>query len=414
MPVNKKSKFNRVVTWLHLWLGLVSGIIVCILGITGCIYTFQQEISSVAYQKILHFPRQAAQKTAHVLPISLLKEKAQHILGKDNPVSYITTYPNTAGRSWEFMCYQPGDDKALSLFKSIKTYRSVFMNPYDGSVTGQINYLREFFAIDKGIHTSLLLNPKYGEPVTGTATLLFVVLLVTGFIMWYPKKWNKKGVGNSFKIKWKAKWKRINYDLHNVLGFYVCIIAFIIACTGLVMSFNWFRGLVYVAASASVTPPDFKTYYSDTTKNYPPDALDIAFIKTNQRYPNAARIGLVAPSTRKEVISVTAYHTKDVYYDEDNLSFDQANGKLLGEQLYKKQNNGVKLIAMNYDIHIGAVGGIAGKIIAFLVSLVCASLPVTGVIIWLNKKKKKKKHHPQKRGLPQDNLPARTRANRLP
>jgi len=392
MPVNKKSKFNRTVTWLHLWLGLVSGIIVCILGITGCMYTFQQEISDVAYKKILYIRPQAPQRNVHVLPISLLKEKAQHVLGKENPVTYITTYPNTPDRAWEFMCYQPGDDRALSLFKSIKTYRSVFINPYDGSVTGQINYLREFFAIDKGIHISLLLNPKYGEVVTGTATLLFVALLVTGFIMWYPKKWNKKHIDGSFKIKWKARWKRINYDLHNVLGFYVCIIAFIIACTGLVMAFNWFRSLVYVAASAGITPPDFKTYYSDTTRNYTINSLDIAFDKTNQLYPQAARIGLVAPSTKKDVIAVTAYHTRDVYYNEDNLSFDQADGKLLGTQLYKNQNNGVKLITMNYDIHIGAIGGIAGKIIAFLVSLVCASLPVTGIIIWLNKKKKKKKH----------------------
>lgn len=398
MPINKKSRFNRVVTWLHLWLGLVCGIIVCILGITGCIYAFQQEISGVAYNKILYIGPRTENNKAHALPISLLKEKAQQVLGKDRPITYITTYPGTAERSWEFMCYQPGDDKALSLFRSIKTYRSVFINPYDGSITGQINYLREFFAIDKGIHTSLLLNPKYGEPVTGTATLLFIVLLISGLIMWYPKKWNKKGVDASFKIKWKAKWKRINYDLHNVLGFYVCIIAFIIACTGLVISFNWFRSLVYVAASASVTPPDFKTYYSDTTKNDAPQSLDIAFDKTNTLYPGAARIGLVTPlpSDNKSVITVSAYRIKDVYYNEDNLSFDQATGKLLGTQLYAKQNSGVKMITMNYDIHIGAIGGIVGKIIAFLVSLICASLPVTGVIIWLNKKKKKRKRRHKK------------------
>lgn len=393
MPVNKKSKFNRIVTWLHLWLGLVSGIIVFILGVTGCIYAFQQEIANIAYKKILYIHPQTENSNAHVLPISLLKEKAQHVLGKGESVTYITTYPNTSNRSWEFMCYQPGDDKALSLFRSIKTYRSVFINPYDGSVTGQINYLREFFTIDKGIHTSLLLNPKYGEVITGTATLLFVVLLISGFIMWYPKKWNKKHIDNSFKINWKAKWKRINYDLHNVLGFYVCIIAFIIACTGLVISFNWFRGLVYVVASASITPPDLKQYKSGTTHAMQSgNAFDIAFEKTREIYSGAARIGLVVPASDIDAINVTAYHTKDVYYNDDNLYFDQSTGKLLGTQLYKKQNNGVKMITMNYDIHIGAIGGIAGKIIAFLVSLVCASLPVTGVIIWLNKKKKKKKH----------------------
>lgn len=387
MPINKKSRTNRVITWLHLWLGLISGIIVCVLGITGCLFSFQKELSDIFYKKKLFVESSTIRE--QTLPLNVLKQRAQTVLGKDKPVNYITTYPAENERAWEFMCYQAGNENALSIFKSIKTYQSVFLNPYNGKVTGQINYMHEFFALDKGLHTSLLLNPKYGEYITGTATLLFIVLLVTGVIMWYPKKWNKKNRDASFKIKWKAKWKRINYDLHNVLGFYVCIIAFIIACTGLAISFKWFQGLIYVATSGSTTPPDFKTYHSDSTHNISTNAYDVAFDKTKQLYPDVKRIGVLVPAQKADAISVTAYHTKDVYYNDDNLSFDQTDGKLLGTTLYKTQNNGVKMLSMNYDIHIGAIGGIFGKIIAFLISLVCASLPVTGFIIWLNKKKKK-------------------------
>ena len=46
---------------------------------------------------------------------------------------------------------------------------------------------------------------------------------------------------------------------------------------------------------------------------------------------------------------------------------------------------------MNYDIHIGAIGGIAGKIIAFLSSLLIASLPVTGTLLWYGRTYKKTK-----------------------
>jgi len=44
---------------------------------------------------------------------------------------------------------------------------------------------------------------------------------------------------------------------------------------------------------------------------------------------------------------------------------------------------------MNYDIHVGAIAGLTGKVIAFIASLVCASLPVTGFLIWWGKKYKK-------------------------
>jgi uncharacterized iron-regulated membrane protein len=45
---------------------------------------------------------------------------------------------------------------------------------------------------------------------------------------------------------------------------------------------------------------------------------------------------------------------------------------------------------MNYDIHVGAIGGITGKVIAFLASLMAASMPVTGFMIWWGRRKKTK------------------------
>ena len=55
---------------------------------------------------------------------------------------------------------------------------------------------------------------------------------------------------------------------------------------------------------------------------------------------------------------------------------------------YKNASVADKIMRMNYDIHVGAIGGIPGKIIAFIASLFAASLPVTGFMIWLGRKKK--------------------------
>jgi len=52
----------------------------------------------------------------------------------------------------------------------------------------------------------------------------------------------------------------------------------------------------------------------------------------------------------------------------------------------------MKVNDMNYDIHVGQILGLSGKIIAFLASLICASLPITGFIVWLGKRKKPKKN----------------------
>ena len=389
MAINKKSKINNIITWLHLWLGLVSGIIVVIVSITGCLFVFQQEISNWVRHDVLFI--QPPQNNPETIPLSELTEKAGEYLGSDAPINYITTYRRPE-RSWEFMSYVPGDPGALTYNGTIKVYKSVFLNPYSGVVTGTVDYKKDFFMIVKGIHWSLFLSDRIGQPIVGWATFIFVILLITGLIMWWPKKWNKKNRQDSFTVRWKAKFKRLNYDLHNVLGFYSFIIALILALTGLVYSFQWFNKAVYATASLSTEPMTYPAFHSDTSVTASiKNPVDYAFAQTKKAYPQASRYATRPVTSKSDAISFSAYGHEGTYYDANTLYFDQATGKSIGQIEYKKQNAGEKIIAMNYDIHVGAIGGLPGKIIAFLVSLVCASLPITGFYIWWGKQKKKKK-----------------------
>jgi uncharacterized iron-regulated membrane protein len=76
---------------------------------------------------------------------------------------------------------------------------------------------------------------------------------------------------------------------------------------------------------------------------------------------------------------------------QNTFFFDASTGQLLRYKLYKDFTNVDIIEASNYDLHTGRFFGFFGKIIAFLASLIAASLPITGFIIWLKKKKKKKK-----------------------
>lgn len=393
MPINKKSRLNNIITWLHLWLGLVSGIVVLIVSITGCLFVFQEEISHFIHHKTYYIEPPASGSAQVALPLSVLQQKAQAALGPDAPVTYMTTYSDP-DRSWEFMSYVAGDPDALTYGGTMKVYKSAFLNPYTGSVTGFVNYKTDFFMVVKGIHWSLYLNDAIGQRIVGWSTLIFVILLITGLIMWWPKKWNKKNRDSSFKVRWKAKFKRLNYDLHNVLGFYSLIIALILALTGLTWAFQWFSKAVYATATLSTAPISYPVYNSDTTAaSRIAGPVDYALAATRQAYPHAKRYTTAPVESKAAAISVSAYGHEGTYYDANTLYFDQGTGKRLGKELYKEQNLGKKLVSMNYDIHVGAIGGLLGKIIAFLVSLVCASLPVTGFYIWWGRKRKQKKKY---------------------
>ncbi|GHA34142.1 hypothetical protein GCM10007103_14680 [Salinimicrobium marinum] len=98
-------------------------------------------------------------------------------------------------------------------------------------------------------HCQLWLPRYTGKPIIAYGTLIFVIALITGLVLWWPRRWNKTIRDASFKIKWTAKFKRLNYDLHNVLGFYTLLVALVLGLTGMVYGMQWFSDVVYWTAS---------------------------------------------------------------------------------------------------------------------------------------------------------------------
>ena len=375
------SLFRKIIGQVHLWLGLASGIVVVILSVTGCLFTFQKEIAeSIWKEKYFVQPQQ------QVLPVSALLANAQKALGNSQPVNSIVTYKHR-NRSWEFMAYKT-NNTALTYFGNIEYFRSAFVNPYTGKVTGIRDYKYDFFNIVKYIHWSLLLNTKYGQPIVGYSTLAFALSLITGLILWYPRKWNRATKRQAFTIKWKARYKRFNYDLHNVPAFYSLLIALVLALTGLVYSFQWFSKLAYAAGAGTTSYPPYKEVSSKQDSTSIQNALDVAYLSAIIKLPQAERLNISPAEGKEGTISVFGYGGVETYYKCDALQFDQYSGKLLYIKNYSDLNGGEKIIQANYDVHVGAIGGIAGKIIAFIVSLIAASLPVTGFLIWWWKRRK--------------------------
>lgn len=373
--MRKRRTLTYWIGQIHLWLGLASGLVVLIVSLTGCLFVFQQEISEFLHPEWFFVkPSPAAP-----LPLSLLKEKAQSALGPDRPLRSITTY-SQPDRSWEFMAYR-SNDSALTYFGEVVYYQSVFLNPYTGTVTGLRNYKYDFFYVVKDLHWSLLLNTPYGQPIVGWSTLIFVALLITGIVLWWPKKWTKAWRDRSFKIKWKASFKRVNYDLHNVPGFYSLLPALLISYTGLVFYISWL----------SPDPPPQTVKKSNITAHSPTsDPLEKALQSAKDLLPGAPRFSISPANGNDGVIYCYAYPGNDTYYGYDVLQFDQYSGVLLHHFRNEEKKTVQRISEMNYDIHVGAIGGLTGKIIAFITSLICASLPVTGFLIWWGKRRKKK------------------------
>lgn len=381
------SILRKTAYQLHLWLGLTSGLIVVIMAATGCILAFEKELKHAIHPEKYFVKTIKKEK----LPFSVLKLKAEQALPDNLKVSRgeISSDPS---RSYAFRSLKMNEE-ALTYWGTYIHYYRVYVDPYTGKVLDVENAKNDFFEIVMDLHRRLLLGEKIGKTITGYSTLILVIMLVSGLVIWYPRKMNKKALKSMFLIKTSAKWKRINYDMHNVLGFYAVIPLLLITFSALIWSFEGFdkwvkntlNGKAKTEQKAKSTVPAEK--FSDA-KNI----LDMVGNRVEKSLADKESALISFPKKEEGTYyAEVTYGNKQ--YQNEQFNFDQYSGKILKHQLYNDKNIGYgsALRARNYDLHMGSIFGLTGRILYLFAGMIAASLPITGFIIYLNRKKKKPK-----------------------
>lgn len=368
LPLN----FKKIIRQIHLWLGLISGLVVFVLGITGSIYTFADEIKDWIYKDRLFV---TPPKNVQPLPLSQLITIAEQSLGKEKKISRaeLSQQPD---RSYMFRAMKL-DREAIGYWNSYIYYDKVYLNPYTGEVLYRENAKKEFFTVVLALHMNLLLGNQIGHFIVKWSVVGFLILLISGIILWWPKKWKRTQLKKNFSIKWQAKKKRLNYDLHNVLGFYSFFILLIIALTGLAWSFD-------------LTTDKKSKVLSDTSNTNKSLPADYIIRQARTAAPLTAYFLYNFPAVKSGTVNVSAYQSESNLYQKIQFRFDRYTGKLLQQgKPFNEMAVPNQIIALNYDLHTGSALGLTGKMLVFFAGLIAASLPVTGFIIWRNKSRKK-------------------------
>lgn len=226
-----------------------------------------------------------------------------------------------------------------------------------------------------------------GKLIVGVATAIFLFVILTGLILWWPK--TKRILLQRLKIK-TGIWKRLNHDLHIVMGFYSAIFLFIFAFTGLAWSFEWFNEGIYKVTSSPLKPPSPpKSIPVNDDKKI---SIDNAFATAKKVYDDAVFYTITLPKDSTEAIAVGILPKKALHEAATNAVYiDQYSGVVLGKFPFSGRSLGARVRAAFKPVHTGSIWGMPSKIIAFVVCVFGVTFPVTGVIMWLNRTRKKKK-----------------------
>ncbi|WP_207493269.1 PepSY-associated TM helix domain-containing protein [Aridibaculum aurantiacum] len=403
---------------IHLYLSLAAGLVILTCCFTGAVLVFEKEL-----QEAFNHDRYYVTQQEKQLPIEqmIANVKQQYPKAK---VSSVKLYPDPA-RSVEIGVTIPskedkegkkGEGKKAETSKDNnaatppvaggkgkqagppagggRPTHTAFVNPYTGQVIELYSYRETFFYTMFALHRWLLgSDSSIGKTITGVSTLIFLVILITGIILWWPK--NKAILLQRLKLKTSGSFKRINHDMHVVLGFYSSIFLFIFAFTALAWSFKWFNKGIYTVTNSSMEAPKppQSAFVADQSKI----TYDAAFSTISKVAPGAVYYTLRAPSDSTGIFTATVLPAGVMETASDSYYIDQYSGQVIGTLAFNDKNLGQRVRSAFKPVHTGSIYGLPSKVIAFIVCLLGASFPITGVIMWINRLKKKKRKAAEKK-----------------
>lgn len=363
--------FKKNIGFLHLWLGLSSGLIVFIVALTGSILVFEDEIDAFINPEFYQVSNIGTKKLPVDVYVNAIQKKY-----KITQLDRIQTYEDPKRT---VIVSGPDADKNDQIFS---------VDPYTGNILARVSEKSRFFSVVLDLHRHLILG-EVGKFITGCSCLIFVFMLISGIILWWPKK--IKNLKQRLTVKWSASFKRVNWDFHSIFGCYAFSILLIISLTGLTWSFKWFESGIYLLADGTAKKPSAKV--ENPTKIDP--KVDKTyfyqnmFSKTDSIYKYKGDTQIRIPSDTINSIMVIKLNLEKSIPNISSIAyFDKYTGELLKIKPYKSFSRGDKVRRLIYPIHTGSIFGYPTKILAFLVCLFAVTLPITGFLIWWGRKKK--------------------------
>ena len=284
---------------------------------------------------------------------------------------------------------------------------SVFVDPYTGEVLGEGSQkVRNFFRVITEWHRWLGMQGEYrttGRAITGISNLGFLFLLISGFYLWWPRKWTWQKVRSTLWVKRGLSGKMWEFGWHNVIGFWFLVPLFIIVVSGVVISYPWADILVYrivgenppASRGNRSRPPEADglphgkgmstasgARNGDQKISLPLEGLDRLWIRAEQQVPGYQNLSMRLPtSANAPVTFIIDRGDGGQPQKRSNLILERKTGEVVGWEQFSSYSLGQQLRFLLRFAHTGEVAGIAGQTIAGIVSAGGAVLVWTGLAI---------------------------------
>jgi uncharacterized iron-regulated membrane protein len=332
---------------IHRWSGLVAGIPLLVLAMTGCVMAFESQID-----KFFHPSLFKVLPHGDALPLSAVIDQVAVGLRPQEHIQVCVVPP------------KPTNSYSFTIFGTSGLPRQTFANQYDGHVLGTLSVVR-FVLIMHTLHEA-------SGILMGCSAIVLALSVASGLYLWWPLK--------RIGVIGRGPKRIVYFELHNSVGFFSSLFLLSFALTGTYMAFDaWTVPATYKLTGTRPLQGNPVSKPQGGKPVSPEHALEVA----RESLPQAIPLWIVLPQEPESSYLVKMRFPEDHSSNGTSIVWvDQYSGRVLTVWDSRNASLARKIENMNRAVHTGELLGYPGKTLACLMSFALAVQILTGFSLW--------------------------------
>ena len=360
---------------IHLWIGVTLCVPLAVLGITGSILMFEDEINRLVSPE--HYQATSGETRSLDEIVAAAREAdpgatPSFVSAPDAPGAPAIVRVAPAGRP----AIGPG---GMQVFVDPVTLRVLGVNDPSTGVMRQIFFL----------HANFMARDRSGRELVGWLGVAMLILGCSGLVLWWPRRGAVKA---AFTVDPKARGLRLHRQVHGAMGIWGLVVFMLVSFSGAYLSFPQFFGdAVRLVApgrdmraqpAPRVTPTPggqqitIEAAVALARETVPGTELRAIFL--NPRPDQPVRVSLAPPGYGHGAPLVTTL-------------IDPWVGKVIDLRDPRTYTAGETFLSWQHALHAGEGLGIVWWVLVFLSGFMPPLFVITGVSMWLLKRRARRR-----------------------
>jgi len=339
---------------LHRWLALTLGVLLAFVALLGAALTVAKPLDRWTYPQLF-----SAGSTAPLGAQRLEQVRQARVaeFGRDTSLTFRP--PREAGET-------------LWVIVRGAWHGTVYVDPSSGRELGRRGEHEGLYNLLFELHSSLLMEDA-GKAVLASLALVYLVLLASGLVLWWPTHWS-----GAWRIELRRGARRALFDLHRAGGSLLGVFVAVSVVTGAYMAWRPLSAAVTAVAGADALRPP--PVLGGATAL--PMALDDAVRRARALFPGAM-VGYVQVAGERKPVRVRLKLADDPHPNGlTSVWLHPASGEVLRVDRWSALDPGARAYTVIYPLHTGELGGVLHTVLNALLGLVLVGFAASGVWLW--------------------------------